>query len=80
MNEGRTANIAPTKVPFYPLNLIYFDQILVGTNTVKFLGLQFDSHLMWKTQTFYEVECCVVYHEKTISYTKHRYTEDCIFC
>jgi hypothetical protein len=39
----------PHKVCCYPLNLSYADQILVETHTVKFLGLQLDSHLTWKT-------------------------------
>jgi hypothetical protein len=39
----------PQKVHYYPLHLTYADQILVETDTVKFLGLQLDSHLTWKT-------------------------------
>jgi hypothetical protein len=37
------------KVCYYPLNLTYADQILVKTSTVKFLGLQLDSHRTWMT-------------------------------
>ena len=38
----------PHKVHYYPLNLPYADQIVVETDTVKFQGLQLDSHLTWK--------------------------------
>ena len=41
------------QVCYYPLNLTYVDQILVKTDTVKFLGLQLYSHLTWKTHINY---------------------------
>lgn len=36
-----------------PINLIYPDQTHVETNTIKFLGLQLDSQLTWKTDINY---------------------------
>ena len=48
-NKTHAVQFMPHKVCCYPLNLIHADQILVETNTIKFLGLQLDSHLTWKT-------------------------------
>ena len=39
------------KAPIYPLHLIYADQTLSVTDTIKFLGLHLDSHLSWKSHT-----------------------------
>jgi hypothetical protein len=39
------------EVSYYTFNLMYADQVLPETDTIKCLGLQLDSHLMWKTHT-----------------------------
>ena len=38
-NKTHAVQFMPHKVRYYPLNLTYADQILVETNTVKFLVL-----------------------------------------
>ena len=48
-NKTHAVQFMPHKVHYYPLNLTHADQILVETNTVKFLVLRLDSHLSWKT-------------------------------
>jgi len=48
-NKTHAVQFTPHKVCCYPLNLTYADQILVETITVKFLGLQLDSHNTWMT-------------------------------
>ena len=48
-NKTHAVQFTPHEVCYYPLNLTYADQILVETNTVKFLVLRLDSHLSWKT-------------------------------
>jgi hypothetical protein len=57
--------LSPIKFSQYPINLIYADQTLVETNTIKFLGLQLDSQLTWKTHIHYLLNklstvCCVM--------------------
>jgi hypothetical protein len=47
--QNTAVQFTPLTVRYYPLNLTYADQIFVETNTVKFLGLQLDSHITWKT-------------------------------
>jgi hypothetical protein len=44
---------APTKSALYPLHLSYDGQILVELNNIKFLGLQLDSQLTYKTHINY---------------------------
>ena len=43
--------MTPNEVSYYIFNLMYADQVLPETDTIKFLGLQLDSHLTWKTHT-----------------------------
>jgi hypothetical protein len=48
-NKTHAVQFMPHEVCCYSLNSTYADQILVETNTVKFLGLQLDSHCTWTT-------------------------------
>ena len=46
-NETCIVKFTSSKAPIYPLNIIHVEQILAIAETIKFLGLHFNSHLSW---------------------------------
>jgi hypothetical protein len=53
LNTNKTYNVKflSYKALICPLHLIWSDQTLFVTDTIKFLGLHLDSHLSWKSHT-----------------------------
>jgi hypothetical protein len=50
LNKTHIVKFSPSKLLLYPLNIAYNNQALTITENIKFLGLQLDCSLTWKTR------------------------------
>ena len=61
-----------TKAPIFPLNITHIYQTHAIIETIKFLGMDLDSHLSWKSVLWKKLKFCMFHDENIIPHDKHR--------
>jgi hypothetical protein len=71
LNETNIVKYIPSQLPTYPLSTTYNGQLLKVAESIRFLGLQLDSHLNWKlhSEELSKKLSSVCYMMRKLSYT-----------